>query len=101
VSFACTIVGYAVLYRGPIKALIQSEDKGAIVFIIETIASGYLWINWLMQDVSSFSVYLNRKLSVFDFALTVIWLFLLLGLVAYSRGERVERRRVEVQHKQP
>lgn len=90
VSFACTIVGYAVLYRGPIKRLIQSEDKGVVVFIIETIASCYLWINWLMQDVSSFSVYLKRQLSVFDLILTLVWLFLLLGIVSYTRGERVQ-----------
>jgi len=43
-----------------------------------------------MQDVSSFSVYLNRSLSLFDLILTCVWVFLLLGLVAYTRGERVQ-----------
>lgn len=43
-----------------------------------------------MQDVSSFSVYLNRSVSVFDLVLTLVWLFLLLGIVAYTRGERVQ-----------
>jgi len=43
-----------------------------------------------MQDVSSFAVYLNRKVSMFDFVLTQVWLFLLLGIVAYTRGERVQ-----------
>jgi len=43
-----------------------------------------------MQDVSSFSVYLNRSLSMFDLILTCVWVGLLLGLVAYTRGERVQ-----------
>jgi len=43
-----------------------------------------------MQDVSSFAVYLNRSVSVADLVLTLVWLFLLLGIVAYTRGERVQ-----------
>jgi len=82
VSFLCSITLFTVFYRGPIKDLIQSDDKGIVVFVVETIASLFLWSQWLQQDVSSFAVYLNRTLSVGDLILSLVWVFLLLGIVA-------------------
>jgi len=90
VSFLCSITLFTVFYRGPIKDLIQSDDKGIVVFVVETIASLFLWSQWLQQDVSSFAVYLNRQLSIGDLILSLVWVFLLLGIVAYTRGERVQ-----------
>jgi hypothetical protein len=73
-----------------IKDYLQTEDKGIGPLIVETMASCYLWVGWLQQDVSSFSVYVDRSLPMSVLIFTCIWIFLLLGLVAYTRGERVQ-----------
>lgn len=58
--------------------------------IFQWITSGTLWSVWIMQDAANVAVYLPRSLSVWEFLAFAGAIVAGLGLLFYSRGEKVQ-----------
>lgn len=54
------------------------------------ITSGSLWSVWIMQDAANIAVYLPRSLNLLQFAGFAGIVFAGLGLLFYTRGEKVQ-----------
>lgn len=58
---------------------------------LQWIISGGLWAIWLMQDAANIAVYLPRALSVNAFLLFAGFVFLVLGVLFYLRGDKIQQ----------
>eukprot|EP00801_Mesodinium_rubrum_P005036 Mrub_05039.p2 GENE.Mrub_05039~~Mrub_05039.p2 ORF type:complete len:376 (-),score=78.73 Mrub_05039:53-1105(-) len=90
IAFGVSILTYGALYRGPIKEFLTCEEKPVWAYVVQYVCTTYLWCLWLMWELCVFGVYLRRQLEVWELAMTVAWLVVLMAVVAYNRGERVQ-----------
>ncbi len=58
---------------------------------LQWISTGFLWSQWLKQDLANIYVYLPRKLEAGHFALSVVLFLGLLAFVIYQRGGAVQK----------
>lgn len=60
--------------------------------ILQWISTGFLWSQWLTQDLVNIMVYLGSPTEVGPgtFAFALVTLLLLLGLIFYQRGGRIQ-----------
>ena len=98
-----TFVGYFVAFMSAllIWAIVGELMKRKIFFvenynkkawrIFQWIATSYLWITWLMQDLANVAVFLPRALSFSQVLAMVAFLFLGMGLLLYLRGGRIQQ----------
>lgn len=59
--------------------------------IVQWITSGTLWSVWVMQDAANIAVFLPRSLSLTQFLVFTIFIFLGLGILFYMRGDRIQK----------
>ncbi len=59
--------------------------------VLQWLTSGVLWSIWLMQDAANIAVYLPRSLSAAEFAAFAGAIFLGLGWLFYSGGDRIQQ----------
>lgn len=58
---------------------------------LQYISTAWLWINWLMHDIANVTVFLPRALSITDAAIVIGYLVLMLALIIYHKGGRIQR----------
>lgn len=66
----------------------QKPAKGWV--IVKWVATGFLWSQWIMQDVANLFVYLPRKASVTQLILVILAFLALLGVLAVKRGGEIQ-----------
>lgn len=57
---------------------------------IQWLSTAFLWGSWIMQDTANVAVFLPRSLTFSEMSLAVGTLFLLLGLLMYLKGGRIQ-----------
>lgn len=58
--------------------------------VLQWVTSGSLWSVWIMQDAANIAVYLPRSLSIYQFMIFALYIFLGLGVLFYMRGDRIQ-----------
>lgn len=95
-----SISGYAVAFISAIviwfvaRKFVQITFKGKPHFawtVVQWITSGTLWSVWVMQDAANIAVFLPRSLSVVEFTVFTVFIFIGLGLLFYMRGDRIQK----------
>lgn len=94
VAFGAAIFIYLLITRSVEKRFINSDtenDKNKHLWVsAQWLSTGFLWSQWLIQDLANIYVYLPRTLSTPEMSFT---LFVLLGLLAYifyNRGGAIQ-----------
>jgi hypothetical protein len=59
--------------------------------VLQWVSTGFLWSQWLVQDLANIYVFLPRKLSVPYFLLTVVVMVALLAYIFYQKGGAVQK----------
>lgn len=71
---------------------IKFKGKPHLIWtILQWITSGTLWSVWVMQDAANIAVFLPRALSIGQFLIFSLFIFLGLGLLFYTRGDRIQK----------
>lgn len=52
--------------------------------------SGALWSVWIMQDAANIAIFLNRQLSIWEYAAFAGFIFFGLGFLFYLRGDKLQ-----------
>lgn len=52
--------------------------------------SGSLWAVWIMQDAANIAIFLNRQLSIWEYAAFAGFIFFGIGLLFYLRGDKIQ-----------
>lgn len=76
------------------KRFIQTEmtlQEERTWTVLQWISTGFLWSQWLSQDLANIYVYLPRQLDVLPFIGTVVLLIGLLGYILYQKGGAVQK----------
>jgi hypothetical protein len=97
-----TAIGYIVAFVAAILlwGLVTELVKRNIFFkehynkrnwrILQWVSTGFLWTTWLMQDTANVTVFLPRVTSLGMLLAIVTSLFLLLGILLYNQGGRIQ-----------
>ncbi|MDA1060200.1 MAG: hypothetical protein O3B47_00200 [bacterium] len=91
VAFVSALLIWAVVGELMNKKIFFKEkynESGWRVF--QWIATSYLWITWLMQDLANVAVFLPRALSLNQVLVMVVFLFFGMGLLLFLRGGRIQ-----------
>lgn len=96
VAFGTAIFIYYLISRFFEENFIRKEIKKnekRIWTVLQWISTGFLWSQWLIQDLANIYVYLPRgnDLSTRDFVLSMLMLVTLLGYIFYSRGGSIQK----------
>lgn len=95
VAFGAAIIIYMLVSRLTEKYFIEHPIKKRnlpIWTVAQWVTTGFLWYQWLTQDLANIYVYLRggNNLSSGEFLLSVLILLGLLALIFYSRGGAVQ-----------
>ena len=93
IAFTSAIVIYLAVYKYTEKKWIDSDfnQRDRKWIILQWLSTGFLWSQWLIQDLANIYVYLPRTLSLSSliFSLTVV--LGLLGYIFYARGGAIQK----------
>ena len=93
-AFSLGLGVYIAITRTIEKRFIQSENdekQRQLWTVLQWFATGFLWCQWLIQDLANIFVYLPRQLSITELFLA---LAMILGLLAYifkSNGGQIQK----------
>jgi hypothetical protein len=94
VSFVLAFAVYSFTTKKIELYFIKTEMKKHQVgwwMALQWISTGFLWSQWLKQDLANIYVYLPRRLDAGSFALSVVLFMGLLAFVIYQRGGAVQK----------
>lgn len=95
-----SLVGYAIAFAFSfliyvsVSKYLKKRFSGApsdIWTVIQWISSGALWCLWIMQDAANIAIFLPRKLSLIEFLVFALVIFLGLGVLFHARGGRIQK----------
>lgn len=101
VAFLFAIVAFVVLSRATERFFLQhpmEEGKGLMQnkrfwTVTQWLATGFLWSQWLTQDLVNILVYLGdpAKVEFWEFAFALVVLVGMLGYIFYQRGGEIQK----------
>lgn len=94
VAFAAAAAIYAVvarlLERHFIRTRIRPQEE-KVWLVLQWISTGFLWSQWLIQDLANIYVYLPRNMPDHWFIISMLLLIGLQGYIFYLRGGAVQK----------
>lgn len=60
-------------------------------YIAQTLSTGFLWSQWLIQDLANIYVYLPRKLGFLEITMSLILMLAIQALIFYNRGGDIQK----------
>lgn len=93
IAFILGIVVYRVVVNGIEKRNYETSDKQPPSFWIplQWLSTGFLWSQWLIQDLANIFVYLPRKLPLNYFVPALIGMLGLLALIMATKGGEIQK----------
>lgn len=95
IAFSSAAIIYVAVTRLTEKRFIDNplkESNRKIWIVLQWFTTGFLWYQWLTQDLANIYIYLKggTELSPFSFAISLLVLVGLLAYIFYSRGGAVQ-----------
>ncbi|MBL4694361.1 hypothetical protein JKY72_03245, partial [Candidatus Gracilibacteria bacterium] len=72
------------------KILFKEKYNEKIWGVLLWITTAYLWSTWLMQDLANITVFLPPKLTLEEILAVSAFLLVILGIILYRRGGRIQ-----------
>ncbi|MBX3175132.1 MAG: hypothetical protein KF709_12010 [Gemmatimonadaceae bacterium] len=93
VAFVFAIVLYFVVVRGLEKHFMSSLDQPPPRHwvALQWLSTGFLWSQWLVQDLANIFVYVPRKLDASWLAFALVLMALLHAFTFWSRGGAIQK----------
>lgn len=90
VAFVCAILLWAVISKTLEKSFIDSKKIRRRWIVGQWLTTGFLWSQWLIQDLANIFVFLPRQLSFEALALSTLGLVTLLAFIFRARGGHIQ-----------
>lgn len=93
VAFFTSIIIYRFTMKFVEKRFIQSNGKPAspVWTVLQWASTGFLWSQWLIQDLANIFAYLPRKLGVGWLVFALIAMYVLHALLFAKRGGNIQK----------
>jgi phosphate/sulfate permease len=59
--------------------------------ILQWLSTGFLWVQWLIQDFANLFVYLPRKLDLTSLLVSMLGMVALIGYIFYTKGGKIQK----------
>lgn len=93
-AFVLAIVVYGLLMWILEKKVFRSHEAGTPAkdywFVLQWLSTGWLWSQWLVQDMANIYVYLPRQLNLTEMALSALMLCIGLCLLVWNGGGPIQ-----------
>ena len=90
VAFVCAIVLWFVISKKVEKIFLKTKNTEKKWVIAQWMTTGFLWSQWLIQDLANIYVYLPRKFSFSTLLLTLVVMLTMMGLIFRSKGGKIQ-----------
>jgi len=93
VAFVTAIVVYGFVVRRLTSHFRSTGDTPAAGYwvVLQWLATGFLWSQWLIQDLANLYVFLVRPLPLSWLLLSIVVLLVMQGVIFYQLGGRIQR----------
>tara|TARA_B100001939_G_scaffold161780_1_gene139559 strand:+ start:1882 stop:2859 length:978 start_codon:yes stop_codon:yes gene_type:complete len=93
-AFVLALVVYGIAMWALERHVLKSEEEGQETrrfwFALQWLSTGWLWSQWLVQDMANIYVYLPRQLSLGEMALSALMLCLGLCVLVWIGGGPIQ-----------
>jgi hypothetical protein len=91
VAFASALAAYSWLaHRIEARFLRSPNQHPRRWIVLQWISTGFLWSQWLIQDLANIFVYVPRQQKLYELAGAILLLISLLAILFWQRGGRVQ-----------
>ena len=91
IAFIAAIVLWAVISKKVEKKFINSENNKKRWILAQWVATGFLWSQWLIQDLANIYVFLPRQLQLFELLGTLVVMLILLAIIFRGKGGKIQK----------
>lgn len=93
VSFLLSLIIYQTLTLKVEQSIFDKslETPSKIWIILQWISTGFLWSQWLIQDLANIFAYLPRHLSLIWLLVSLVIMFLLHAIIFYQHGGEIQQ----------
>ncbi|MBK9169215.1 MAG: hypothetical protein IPM24_17385 [Bryobacterales bacterium] len=92
VAFTSALLSYWLLARVIEGRFLSVEmDSPRLWTFLQWVSTGFLWSQWLIQDLANIFVYVPRQQRLYEMLGAVFLLVSLLAVLFYQRGGRIQR----------
>lgn len=93
VAFVVAIALYYTVFRRMTEHFDKTygEPIPSYWTVLQWCSTGFLWSQWLIQDLANIFAYLPRQLSAMELGLALIWLFLLHAWIFKNNGGAIQK----------
>lgn len=92
VAFGSALLAYGVLAPGVERRFLSEENRRPRMwFALQWVSTGFLWSQWLIQDLANIFVYVPRQQKVWELAGAILLLISLLAILFWQRGGNVQK----------
>ena len=93
VAFAAALLLYGLVIRTVSARFRQLADRPAPVYwvVLQWVSTGFLWSQWLIQDLANLFVFLERPLPAAWLGFAVAVLLAMQGVIFYQVGGRIQQ----------
>lgn len=93
VAFSAAIVLYYTVFRRTTEYFDRTYGQPIPEYwtALQWVSTGFLWSQWLIQDLANIYAYLPRKIGFTEIGLTLVWLFLLHAYIFKNSGGEIQK----------
>lgn len=92
VAFASAILSYWFVVNQIESRFLSAETNNyALWTVLQWVSTGFLWSQWLIQDMANIFVYVPRSQKLYEMVGAILLLISLLGILFYQRGGAIQR----------
>lgn len=92
VAFAATFIIWLIIYNFEKYILSDKDDPNPhpLWTVAQWFSTGFLWTQWLMQDLANIYVFVPRDVPGWLIGLSLVWLLALLAFMVKEKGGKIQ-----------
>jgi len=93
IAFAATAVIWLLIHNFEKRVLSEKDDSQkphSIWVAAQWLSTGFLWMQWLMQDLANIYVFVPRNVPGWLLASSLVWLLALLAFLIREKGGKIQ-----------
>lgn len=92
VAFGSALLAYGVFAAKLEARFLQQDNQSPRLWVVlQWVSTGFLWSQWLIQDLANIFVYVPRQQKIYEIAGAILLLISLLAVLFWQRGGRVQQ----------
>ena len=91
IAFTSAVLVWLVISKKFEKKYIKTEITKKRWIVAQWITTGFLWSQWLIQDMANIYVYMPRQISLVSLLVTLLAILLIMAVIFRSKGGKIQK----------